>query len=82
MKEVVLGLVEQRFRTLLATGKAVAMEDATVGIETPVGFDRRSFGSIARRMERNGEILETGYRRAFSAGCNGGMKRLWRIAKI
>ena len=70
-------IAETSFRQLLATGKPVALEDATHGITTPEGFDRRAFGIIPRVMLRNGEIVEAGYRRGTSSLCNSGIKRLW-----
>jgi hypothetical protein len=75
-----LASVEANFRRLLATGQPVALEDAAEGIDTPEGFDRRAFGSIPHKMQRDGEILEPGYRRAASSRCNSGMKRLWVLA--
>lgn len=72
--------LEVVFRKLLATGKPVAIEDAGKIVETPEGYDRRSFGSVARKLLRNGEIVEHGYRRATSSRCNSGMTRLWVLA--
>ncbi len=73
-------LLELSFRRLLATGKPTALEDAAQGITTPDGFDRRAFGCIPQKMQRDGEIVEAGYRRASSSRCNSGMKRLWVLA--
>lgn len=72
-----LQCVAVNFRRLLATGKPVALEDAATSVSTPEGFDRRVFGSVVRAMQRDGEIVEAGYRRATSSRCNSGMKRLW-----
>lgn len=75
-----LVLLEARFRRLLSTGKPVALEDAAKNVTTPDGFDRRVFGCIVRAMQRDGEIVEAGYRRATSSRCNAGIKRLWVLA--
>ncbi len=72
--------VAVNFRRLLATGKSVALEDAATNVWTPDGFDRRVFGCIVRAMQRDGEIVEAGYRRATSVRCNSGIKRLWVLA--
>lgn len=68
---------EVAFRRLLATGKQIAVEDATTGIKYPDGFDKRTLGVIPRCMQMDGEIAEAGFRRGVSSSCNSAPKRLW-----
>ena len=68
---------ELRFRKCLAMGKPVALEDATQTVDYPDGFDKRALGWITRGMERDGEIIEAGFRRGVSSSCNQAPKRLW-----
>ncbi len=70
-------LVKVQFRSLLATGKPVAVEDATKSVVFPDGFDKRALGSIPLAMLRDGEIVEAGFRRGTSSRCNQAVKRLW-----
>ena len=71
---------EAIFRRLLAKGKPVAMEDALRLVVTPVGFDRRAFGSIPLRMHKQGEIVRAGYRDSKTGKHHSGIKRLWVLA--
>lgn len=71
---------EAIFRRMLATGRPVAMEDATRCVVTPEGVDRRCFGAIPARLRREGVVVEAGVRRSNSAKHNRGIKRLWVLA--
>ena len=71
---------EAIFRRMLATGRPVAVEDATRVVVTPEGVDRRCFGAIPSRLRRDGVIVEAGVRRSNSAKHNCGIKRLWILA--
>jgi len=72
--------VEANFRRLLAAGKPVAIEDAAQGVPRPEGFDPRAFGAIPRKMVRDGEIVEAGFRQGKTGRCNQAVKRLWLTA--
>lgn len=68
------------FRRMLREGKPVAFEDAIRGIQTPDGFDRRSFGWIPAAMKRNGEIVPAGFRESGNGRHHCAVKRLWVLA--
>lgn len=78
MTNSTIGLVERKFRQLLATGQSVAMEDAARAVSIPEGFDCRALGTITLRLLRDGEIVEAGFRRGVTSRCNQAVKRLWK----
>lgn len=71
---------EAIFRRMLAKGEPVALEDALRIVVTPDGFDRRAFGSIPLRMQRDEEIVRAGFRDSKTAKHHGGTKKLWVLA--
>ena len=71
--------IRANFLRLLADGKPVAFEAAMVGVETPEGIDRRTFGMIPQELFRVRLIQPCGYIASENRSHHSGTKRLWRL---